>query len=76
MLSAQTILAAGGLSVINKVQGVFEGSSITKFYDADESVVCYVLHPDIANTHHQSNFSGDYDSFDGNNAGSISCVKK
>ena len=48
------------------------GVSIYKMFDPTEDVVCYILAPEVAS---RKALDGDKWIYDGNSAGSISCLK-
>lgn len=63
------------------VSGPFNESSINKFYDTNEGVICYIYAPNYMTytVKYSTTFSNEKTSnlaYTGNNAGSISCVKK
>jgi hypothetical protein len=56
---------------VGKTRGGFEGSEIVKLYDPGEGVTCYILSPGNVRT----SGIGSSRTFEGNNVGSISCLK-
>jgi hypothetical protein len=71
-ISSYAIAANFNLSYLGASTGGYNGTSIHKYYDKDDGVICYVYSPDIVTS---SNVNGQKH-FTANNAGSISCVKK
>lgn len=51
-----------------------QGVSIYKMYDASDSVICYLLMPEVVGRRNADD-SGSKWIYDGNTIGSISCVK-
>lgn len=75
LLLGSTAIAAEKIPVVEVFDGPLEGSVVAKLLDRKTNVVCYVLAPSFA-AYKQNYSSGKRDLvYDGNNVGSISCVK-
>lgn len=72
-ISIGNVLAADlkEMPVAAQWKGVFNKTLITKYADYSDGVACYVLSPTTMAT----NYNDGAERFEGNNAGSISCVK-
>jgi hypothetical protein len=71
-ISSYAIAANFNLGYLGKSSGPYDGTSIYKYHDQSVGVLCYVYAPSYT-TYRHTNGSKAYD---GNHAGSISCVKK
>jgi hypothetical protein len=69
--SAASAAPHENMNYIRDWQGSFDATFIQKFEDPQDGVVCYVMAPNTLST---STVNGTL-RFEGNNVGSISCVK-
>jgi hypothetical protein len=74
-MAGYSLAAPAPLNMVpmGSAQGPFRDSGILKLLDPAENVVCYVLAPERVS--HKLNSSGQA-LYEGNNIGSISCVKR
>ncbi len=70
-----TGIAAEKIPVVEVFDGPLEGSVVAKLFDRKTNVVCYVLSPSFAAYKQNISYGKTNLVYDGNNVGSISCVK-
>lgn len=75
LLFNSVAIAAEKIPVIEIFDGPLEGSVIAKVLDGKAGVVCYILALSYATYTQKYGSNGKNMAYDGNNVGSISCVK-
>ena len=74
-LMSSVAVAAEKIPVVEVFDGPLDGTVIAKVLDRKAGVICYILSPSYATYTRQYGSNGSNMAYDGNNVGSISCVK-